>query len=112
MKYLRLFLVSAILIMPFMCSNLMQVNSDTKSLKQVYIYIDKVYVYDTLDNSRPGKTWYELRFVPEYMRLFGEYGDRLQGLIITMKIGMAGAIFIPQGSRLANPQNTTRTIYK
>ncbi|RLI67095.1 MAG: hypothetical protein DRO63_05540 [Candidatus Gerdarchaeota archaeon] len=76
-KYLFLFLIVGIVIMPFVCTNLMKIRSDTKSLKQIYIYVDRVHVYEALNKPRVG-TWYELRFVPEYKRLFGIYGDRLQ----------------------------------
>lgn len=52
-------------------------NSYTKSFNQISPYVDMVYVYDALD--KPNRwTWYELIFIPEYLRLFTEYGDKLR----------------------------------
>jgi hypothetical protein len=49
-------------------------NSYSKSFNQISPYVGEVYVYNAFE--KPNRwTWYELVFIPEYLRLFTEYGD-------------------------------------
>ena len=73
---IKFLFVSLLLFLPLLITNLQIMNSTHKQMDKIYIYVTELEVNDYLDYT--DSEWYEMRFIPEYKRLFGYYGDRLQ----------------------------------
>ena len=75
-EYFKFLIVSMIVFLTLFTTSLSLVNSTNIQMDKISIYIDALDVDDYLEYD--GDEWYEIRIIPEYKRLFGQYGDRIQ----------------------------------